>query len=135
MSALLLVLAVTVAIAQMPAGPAAQRTSGLTEQRTSEPTVPVPAVPSVSGSIEPPQPSGPFQKLFTPQANAVHAQKQLRAALEQHRRAVERSAPKIVCGMVVLRADPAVDPKIIVPPPASSATMRIRKIPPPVCAE
>src|SRR5688500_9960750 len=98
MSALLLVLAVTVAIAQMPAGPAAQR---LAEQRTSEPTVPVPAVPSVSGSIEPPQPSGPFQKLFTPRADGARTQERLRAALEQHRQAVERSAPKIVCGMVV----------------------------------
>ncbi len=123
MSSLLLGLAVTVAIAQLPATP-----KGLANQRTSEPTVPVPAVPLVPGSTEPTQPSAPFQKLFTTSANEARRQ-------EHQRQAIEQSAPKIVCGMVVLRADPAVDPKMIVRPPVSTTTMHIRKIPPPACAE
>ena len=138
MSALQLLIAVTVALAQLPAtsdGPANRRTSGLADQRTSAPTVPAPATPTVSGSTEPIQPSGPFQKLFVAPANDARGQVHLTAALEQHRQAVERSAPKVVCGMVVLRADPAVDPKMIVRPPVSTTTMHIRKIPPPACAD
>jgi hypothetical protein len=133
MSSLLLGLAVTVAVAlaQLPAAPPA----------AVEPSVPVPAVPAVSGSTEPPQPSGPFQKLFSAPANDARTQarlraalEQLRAALEQRRQETERSASKIVCGMVVLHADPAVDPKMIVRPQASATTMHIRKIPPSACA-
>jgi hypothetical protein len=126
MSGLLPGLAVTVAVAlaQLPAAPPA----GI------EPT-PVPDVPSVSGSSQPPQPSGPFQKLFTAVEDDARLNERLRATLHLRRQAIERSGPKVVCGMVVIHADPAVDPEMIVRSPASAATMHIRKIPPPACAE
>ena len=42
---------------------------------------------------------------------------------------------RIVCGMVVIEADPSIDPKILVPPPADPGTSKIRRIVPPVCVE
>ena len=47
----------------------------------------------------------------------------------------QKPGRKIVCGMVVIEADPGIDPKILVPPPADSATSKIRRIVPPTCTE
>lgn len=124
MSSLFLGFVFTYAIAQIPAPPA-----------SAEPAVPRLNVPIASGMTEPPEPSAPFQKLFTAAAREARAQERVRAALEQQRLAAERSAPRVVCGMVVFPTDPRVDEKMIRRPPESSTTMHIKKIPPAACAE
>ncbi len=98
MSSLLLGLVFTSAIAQTPTPPA-----------SAEPAVPRLNVPIASGMTEPRQPAAPFQKLFAAPAVQARAQERVRAALEQHRLMVERTPPKVVCGMVVIPADPQVD--------------------------
>jgi hypothetical protein len=122
MSALLLGLVVTVAIAQVPAPPAG-----------AEPSGPSATVPNTSGPTL--QPSTPFQRLFVPTPGDARGQERMRAALEQLRLRPEADKPKIVCGMVVLRADPQVDPQMVKRPTESTTTMHIRKIPPSACAE
>ena len=47
----------------------------------------------------------------------------------------QKPATKIVCGMVVIQADPNIDPKIVVRPPVDSGTSKIRRIVPSACAE
>ena len=47
----------------------------------------------------------------------------------------KRPETKVVCGMVVIEADPRIDPKILIPPPVDSGTSKIRRIVPPVCVE
>jgi len=124
MTSLLLGLLLTSAVAQTPA-PA-----------SAEPAVPRLNVPIESGMTRSEEPSAPFQKLFAVPAREARAQVRVRAALEQHRLMVERSAPKVVCGMVVIPADPQVDAKMIRRPTESgTTTMHIRKIPPAACAE
>src|SRR5687767_2929254 len=119
MSSLLLGLVFTSAIAQAPAPPG-----------SAEPAVPTLTVPIASGTTEPRRPSAPFEKLFRAAAEDARKQEQRRAAHEQHGLAAERSAPKIVCGMVVYPADPQVDARMIRRPPESATTMHIKKIPP-----
>ena len=124
MDALLLGLVLTVAVAQTPAPPA-----------IVDPAVPRLNVPIASGKAGSQELSAPFQKLFAAPADHARAQERARAALEQHRLAAERSAPKVVCGMVVFPADPQVDAKMIRRPLESATTMHIKKIPPAACAE
>jgi hypothetical protein len=125
MGSLLLGLVLTAAVGQVPAPPS-----------SAESAVHRPAVPIVSGVAESLQPSAPFQKLFRAAAEDARKQEQRRAAHEQHRLAPERSAPKVVCGMVVIPADPQVDAKMIRRPTESATTtMHIKKIPPAACAE
>jgi hypothetical protein len=124
MSSLLLGLVFTSAIAQIPAPPS-----------SAEPAVQRPAVPIVSGVADSLQPSAPFEKLFRAAAEDARKQEQRRPAHEQDRLAAERSAPKVVCGMVVFPADPQVDAKMIRRPAESATTMHIKKIPPAACAE
>ena len=121
MNTLLLGLAVTASLTQMPAPP-----TGSTSPAQLSPR---------SGATEPSQRSGPFQKLFVPQANEARKQEEhARAMLEQQRLAAG-SAPRIVCGMVVIQADPKVDPKMVIRPQESSTVMHIKKIPPAACVE
>ena len=84
----------------------------------SAPQAPSPTVPGEK----------PFGKLFE-QAQERAARQALQAVLSQ------KPEPKIVCGMVVIQADPRIDPKILVPPPADAGTSKIRRIVPPVCTE
>ena len=42
---------------------------------------------------------------------------------------------KLVCGMVVIRADPSVDPKIVKQVPGDPASMKIRRIPAGACTD
>ena len=47
----------------------------------------------------------------------------------------QKPETKIVCGMVVIQADPNIDPKFVIRAPVDSSTMKIRRIPPLTCAE
>ena len=81
-------------------------------------TIPEPSSPTVPGDKA-------FGKLFE-QAQESAARQAL---------ASQKPGRKIVCGMVVIQADPSIDPKILVPPPADPGTSKIRRIVPPVCVE
>jgi hypothetical protein len=43
--------------------------------------------------------------------------------------------PRVVCGMVVIPANPAVDPKIVILPPPEAADAKIRRLVPEACRE
>jgi hypothetical protein len=122
MNTLLLGLVATAALAQMPAPPPA-----------AEPSAPAPLSPP-SGAAEPVPRSGPFQKLFVQPNEPRKQEQQARAALQQLKQA-QKSAPTVVCGMVVIQADPQVDPKMVIRPRESTTTLHIKKIPPAACAE
>ena len=47
----------------------------------------------------------------------------------------QKPAPKVVCGMVVIQADPNVDPRFVIRGPADTTAYKIRRIPPPACAD
>jgi hypothetical protein len=131
MTSLFLGVLVTGAVLQTPAPPPA-----------AEPGGPGQSAPIVSGVDEPPQLSAPFRNLFAKAANEARRNEQMRQAIAhlEAARALPRGGvagapPKVVCGMVVLPADPSVDAKMIQRPKDSTTTMHIRKIPPAACAE
>jgi hypothetical protein len=87
---------------------------------------PVDLSPSAPAAPSPTLPGGKaFGQLFE-QAQEHAARRAL--ANQKHGR-------KIVCGMVVIEADPSIDPKILMPPPVDSGTAKIRRIVPPTCTE
>jgi hypothetical protein len=47
----------------------------------------------------------------------------------------QKPATKIVCGMVVIQADPSIDPRFVVRAPADTSAHKIRRIPPQACAD
>jgi hypothetical protein len=47
----------------------------------------------------------------------------------------EKALPRVVCGMVVIPASPAVDPKIVVLPPPDAGDSKIRRIVPNICTQ
>lgn len=47
----------------------------------------------------------------------------------------QKRTPRVVCGMVLIPANPAVDPKIVVPPSPQDANAHIRRIVPDTCVE
>lgn len=96
---------------------------------------PRPAVP-LSGAVAPahlpanaPKAAhAPFDKVFLAQTAA--ARQQLAAA-----RAAQRTATpaRVVCGMLVLTPDPAIDPGIKRPVPDSGVEHTMRIVEPPIC--
>jgi len=79
-----------------------------------------------------------FDKLFTLSEDDIR-KAQLRAQLESQQQAKPPS--RIVCGMVVIQADPGIDPKMIhrpltnLPTNEPAITFHIKRIPPTTCAE
>ena len=72
-----------------------------------------------------PAPANPYRQLFD-------ARQLLKSAVED----AQISSPqrKVVCGMLIVPADPNVDPKIAVPPnKAPGVEFKIRVMEPPVC--
>ena len=47
----------------------------------------------------------------------------------------QKPAAKIVCGMVVIQADPNVDPKFVIHAPVDTSAYKIRRIQPRACAD
>ena len=84
----------------------------------SAPQAPSPTVPGEK----------PFAKLFE-QAQERAARQALQALPSQ------KPEPRIVCGMVVIQADPNIDPKFVVRAPADTSAHKIRRIPPTACAD
>jgi hypothetical protein len=72
-----------------------------------------------------PAPASPYRQLF-------EAQKALQSAIEETQ--ASSSQPKVVCGMLIVPADPKIDPKIAVPSnKAPNLEFKIRVMEPPVC--
>lgn len=70
----------------------------------------------------------PYRNLFRPPARLQNVRPTPpRPALAQPLK------PKVVCGMVVIPADPNVDPKIFARVPATRQTFTMRTVRPPVC--
>jgi hypothetical protein len=82
-----------------------------------------------------------FEKLFTGSEEDIRkAQAQLRVEMAAQQPTI-RVPSRIVCGMLVIQVDPAIDPKMIHrprmvhSPDEPPATFHIRRIPPTTCAE
>ena|SRR5215207_5644312 len=78
-------------------------------------------------------PAVPGEKAFSQLFE--HAQRAARQAHSRRGFANQKPERKIVCGMVVIEADPTIDPKILVPPAPDSGGAKIRRIVPPACIE
>ena len=98
-------------------------------ERAKEPRQPAQTFDLAQTVPEASSPAVPGEKAF----GKLFQQAQERTA----RQALANQKPgrKVVCGMVVIEADPSIDPKILVPPPANPGTSKIRRIVPPVCVE
>jgi hypothetical protein len=91
-----------------------------------EQSLPVDLSPAAPQATPPTVPGEkPFGKLFEPAEERA-----ARQAL-----ASQKPAPKVVCGMVVIQADPNVDPRFIIRAPADTTAYKIRRIPPTACAD
>jgi hypothetical protein len=77
----------------------------------------------------------PFQKLFTQSNDALNQAERARRLLEAQTQIADRNAPKTVCGMIVIPADPQIDPKMVHRPLVPSTTFHIKRVPPTTCAE
>ena len=93
------------------------------------------AIPSDESLPETAIGTHPFQKLFTQSNEAVNQAERARILLEAKKQVTDRNPPKIVCGMVVIPADPRIDPTMIHRPGDSSTTFHIKRIPPTTCAD
>jgi hypothetical protein len=92
-------------------------------------TAPTFAPPPVFEVPRPPARTAPFKGLFKPPPG-VSAPQSLPAA----RVAVVDLRPRVVCGMVVVPADPAVDPRMAKAVP-SDVTFNMRVVKPPLCLD
>jgi hypothetical protein len=89
-----------------------------------EQSTPTPPASARFGALRP-APANPYGQLFDVQNNL---KRQLADAAPSDLR------PKVVCGMLVIPADPNVDPKIAIPPnKAPNLEFKIRAIDPPMC--
>ena len=74
----------------------------------------------------------PYQKLFRqPSLEQTARQQNVQDALRQAEARSQR--PRVVCGMTLLPANPAIDPKMAVEPRRDDTRYTIRAIEPPVC--
>jgi hypothetical protein len=78
-----------------------------------------------------------FRNLFTADSHDRSRAELAGALVVMARRAGEGRPPerKVVCGMVVMQADPSVDPKFVKEVPGDPASMKIRRIPAPACTD
>jgi hypothetical protein len=93
----------------------------------SLPAPPNPEANKRLGALRPPDANNPYRRLF-------EARQGLEAALQQQVKTVPVPKRKVVCGMTVIEADPSIDPRMAVTPPAKgNAEHTIRAIDPPHC--
>ena len=79
------------------------------------------AVPAIAAESR----ANPYRNLFKPRDLKEVARAQ------QARQTPAR--PRVVCGMTVIPADPAIDPKIAIEPKKDGTRYTIRVVPPAVC--
>ena len=78
------------------------------------------------GFLAPPVRKDPFERLFAPPKR----QASLPASPQQRE---PEPRPKVVCGMVLIPADPSIDPRIRFEAPKRDTRFTIRAVQPPVC--
>jgi hypothetical protein len=87
-------------------------------------SAPNPRATALLGALRKAEQANPYGKLF-------QAQQLLQQAVADK---VKESRPTVVCGMVIIPADPSIDPKMRVTPPQDpNVEYKIRTIDPPVC--
>lgn len=95
-----------------------------------------PPLPTVNLSVSIPSASLPtlgqkaYVKLFVKPGQAPSLQGAAGQAWD-----AGRPSSKIVCGMVVMQADPKIDPGFVRTAPVDTSGMKIRRIPPGACAD
>jgi hypothetical protein len=117
--------------------------AGLTQAATDRPEAQVrtlPGAPTIDLSARdtaaqpaPATPTPAGEKAF----QSIFADADRRAALERLHQAIADRSPaqaKVVCGMVVIQTDPAIDPKFVKRPAPGSPQPKARTIPPTACA-
>lgn len=102
--------------------PAHASMRGLQESRISQPSAAIPASPLLAVPTK-----NPFSGIFVvPHAQRVLPQPALRT----------KKPPRVVCGMVLVPANPNLDPKMILDlPPKPDVENKIRVLTPKVCRE
>jgi hypothetical protein len=91
-------------------------------------TVPPPSLVPPSKDVPPATPGKPFQHLFQNPKRSL--EDRLHQRLDEARQQIgEQQNPALDCKILVIRPEREVDPKMIITPPATGAT--IRKIAPP----
>jgi hypothetical protein len=76
------------------------------------------------GALRPAQPGGPYAGLFQPRQTLKDA-----APAE-----APSPQPTVICGMLMVPADPKIDPKMAIPPnKAAGVEFKIRVMEPPIC--
>jgi hypothetical protein len=87
---------------------------------------------AAQGSLSP-KPGGAFTPV-PQQSRPLFQNDQLNKLQEEARRQLESRRPKVVCGMNIAPADPAIDPKLIKKAPTDKKyTMRL--VPPGICSQ
>jgi hypothetical protein len=103
-------------------------------EHNKEPRQRAPTFELWQAAPEPQSPAVPgdkaFGKLFEQQQQQQQQQRAAREAL-----AKETPARRVVCGLVVIQADPNVDPKFVHRAPEDTSGLKIRVIPPASCAD
>jgi hypothetical protein len=84
---------------------------------------PAPRSPAGFGVLRPAQ-SNPYRKLFEPRKAVQQPSPPNQGATK----------PKVVCGMMVVPADPKHDPSMVLQPKADGIDYTIRAIDPPICS-
>ncbi len=80
------------------------------------------------GALRKEQSKDPYKQLF-------EAQTALKLAMAQAQAKTSPLEPKVVCGMMIVPADPTIDPKMrITPPQNPNLEYKIRVIEPPMCS-
>lgn len=74
--------------------------------------------------------SNPYSSLFEPKGRPSPG---VPAALVPQRVEPKPAAPRVVCGMTLIPADPGVDPGIAAPPSSNSTRFTVRAVEPPNC--
>jgi hypothetical protein len=104
-----------------------------TAEQRKQPREQAPAIDLSPSAPQAPSPSAPgekpFRKLFEQTQDERAARQALQALTSQ------KPEQRIVCGMVVIQANPNIDPKFVVRAPPDTSAHKIRRIPPTACAD
>jgi hypothetical protein len=89
-----------------------------------EQSAPNPQSNALLGALRKAEQKNPYGKLF-------EARRALSQAIAE---APKDSKPRVVCGMLIIPADPSLDPKMLITPPQDpKLEYKIRTIDPPIC--
>lgn len=105
------------------------QTAGGTKPVTPEPSKNVEVKVLPLPNVQPDNPKNPFRDIFGPQITFPAHTRPVTPQMFMR----STDSPRVVCGMVMIPADPNIDPGIIVKVPDPQTRYAIRAIKPPVC--